>query len=177
MKNFIVKNITEDKYIKEALKLDAVVYPNITQVDFETCKMWSNKNPYIYHFIFDNEKLIGYCNFMAISESCYKRYISGKMRDNTIGEKDVITLKKNRSYRFLFCSLVVDEKYRDGEALTYLLTSFYRNTKRLFKDKNITVKSVIADCVNKDIEEFLKNSDFKLVHKSTDSAIYEGNIF
>lgn len=177
MGNFRIKTFVSIEDVKAMCELDKKNYKTNNQVDFETCKSWYDKNPKIYTAITHNNKLIGYINFMPITEDCYNRFKSGELLEQGIMPDDILVMEPNNSYNCLFSSVVVDKKYQNTEAFTYLISSFYRNMLKLIKDNNIKINTIIADCVNKRIEEFVLSSGFKKVLKNKNYNIYEGNIF
>lgn len=177
MSKFIIKNFVDLDDVKEMCELDKVNYEIDNQVSFEICKTWYKKNPLIYTAIFRDEELIGYINFMPISDQLYNNFVNGKIPEQSINPKDILVMKPGKSYYCLFSSVVIREDYKNSEAFLMLMTTFYRNMKTKLSRENITIKSIIADCVNKKMEKFVKDSGFKQVFKNKDYNIYEGNVF
>ena len=124
-----------------------------------------------------DDELIGYINFMPVTDGAYKKFREGKLTEQNLTAKDVKILKPNKEYHCLFLSVVIDKKYQNTEAFTMLISNFYKNTKNYLQTHNIIIKSILADCVNKKMEQFVKNSGFKRVFKNENYNIYEGNIF
>ena len=177
MSNFVIKNFVSKEDIKSMCELDKKVYKPENQVDPKICEGWYDKNPRIYTAIVSNNKIIGYINFMPITEDCYNKFKNGNMPEQGITPEDIEVMEPNKEYYCLFSSVVIDKAYQNTQAFTILISSFYRNLKQHVTQNNITIKSVIADCVNKKIGEFVKNSGFKQIYKDKNYNIYEGNIF
>lgn len=177
MKKFQVKTFVSLEDVKFMCELDKKVFKENNQVEFKICEEWYNKNPRIYTAITDSDKLIGYINFMPITEDCYNRIKNGSLQENNVPVEDILRMEKNGSYYCLFSSVVIDKAYQNTEAFTILITTFYKNMLDHLNKNNIKIVSIIADCVNKKMEQFVINSGFKRVFKNKNSNIYEGNIF
>lgn len=177
MVQYRIKNFVSLEDVKTMCEIDKKNYKVNNQVDFETCKSWYDKNPRIYTAITHNSKVIGYINFMPITEECYNNFKTGKLLEQGITADDILIMEPNNSYYCLFSSVVVDKAYQNTEAFTYLISSFYKNMLRFTTENNIKITSIIADCVNNKIEQFVLNSGFKKVLKNKNYKIYEGNIF
>jgi hypothetical protein len=177
MVNFVIKNFVSKDDVKKMCDLDKTLYTPQNQVDLKICESWYDKNPRIYTAILLNDNLIGYINFMPITDECYEKFKSGKMPEQGITPSDMEVMEPNKSYYCLFSSVVIDKKYQNTPAFTFLISSFYRNMKKYLNDNNIKIKSIIADCVNKKMAEFVVNSGFKQIYKDNNYNIYEGNVF
>ena len=177
MKKFQIKTFVSLDDVRQMCELDKKVFKENNQVGFDVCTSWYNKNPKIYTAITDNNKIIGYINFMPITEDSYIRIKNGSLSENSVSADDILEMKKDNSYYFLFSSVVIDKEYQNTDAFTILITTFYKNTLNYIQKNNIKITSIIADCVNKKMEQFVINSGFKRVFKNRNSNIYEGNIF
>lgn len=177
MSKFTIKNFVSLDDVKKMCELDQAVYDEFNQVPFEICKTWYEKNPHIYTAIFNNDELIGYINFMPISDELYNKFITGTFMEQNISADDIMIMESGKEYYTLFSSVVISEKYKNTNAFFMLLSSFYKNMKTKLTAENIKIKSTIADCVNKKIKKFVIDSNFKQVIKNKDFDIMEGNIF
>lgn len=176
MGKFVIKNFIGDEELKQIIELDRKNFSDDNFTNFDICKEWIDVNPYICTCVYDQNILGGYIAFMPITKECYDRHIKGEIKDSEIRGKDVLPFEVGKEHYCLIVSLVVDEKYRDGDLLVYLLNSFYKKVKKFERD-GIKIKTIIADCVNERVEEFALNSGFKCVVKNNYCKIYEGNIF
>jgi len=173
MNNFVVKNLVTKDDVKSMLKIDKIVFKEENNVPKDIVLSWFNKNPNIYTAIFDKNKLIGYINFMPITEECYNNYLTKEFTENNIVSNDILTYQPNEKYYTLFSSVAINPKYHNTTAFTQLITNFYKNMKSYLTKNNITIISTIAECVNKNMEEFVVSSGFKKIKNN----IYEGQIF
>ena len=154
MGNFVIKNFVSLEDVKQMCELDKMVFDKPNQVDFEICKTWYDKNPLIYTAIYDNHQLIGYINFMPISDQLYNKFITGTFMEQNISPDDILVMESGKEYYTLFSSVVVREDYQNTDAFLLLISNFYRNMKAKLMRENIKIKSTIADCVNKKIKQF-----------------------
>lgn len=177
MNKFVIKKFVSEDDIFQMCELDKRTFKDLNQVDFDVCKSWYNKNPQIYTAIMKDDTLIGYINFMPVTDTAYKKFREGKLSEQSLTAKDIKIMRPNKEYYCLFLSVVIDKKYQNTEAFTILISNFYKNTKTYLQTHNISIKSILADCVNKKMEQFVKNSGFKRVFKNENYNIYEGNIF
>lgn len=175
MSKFTIKNFVGDDDLLQMLELDKKNYSEEDRGIYEVCKEWLASNPFIYTCVYNGKTLCGYLAFMPITKECYERHIKGEIKDSQITGADVLPFTPGQEHYCLLVSLVVDEEYRDGDALVCLLNSFYRQL-RDYEKKGVVIKTIIADCVNPRVEEFAKNSGFKCVIKNQHCNIYEGNI-
>jgi len=114
---------------------------------------------------------------MPISDELYNNFKAGKTLEQAINPKDIMVMESGKSYYCLFSSVVIKEEYQNSDAFLLLISSFYRNMKTKLTRENIEIKSVIADCVNKKMEQFVIDSNFKPLLINDEFNIYEGNIF
>ena len=125
MRKFQIKTFVSLDDIMQMCELDKKIYKELNQVDFKVCESWYNKNPRIYTAITDNKKVIGYINFMPITEDAYNRIKSGALAESDVVADDIVNMEPNNAYYCLFSSVVVDKAYQNSEAFTLLITAFY----------------------------------------------------
>lgn len=70
-------------------------------------------------------------------------------------------------------AVAIKEEYQDGEAIIELWNGLLNKLKSL----NLTISSVVADCVSKHGEKFEKQRlNAKFITNSNGCKVYEGNI-
>lgn len=70
-------------------------------------------------------------------------------------------------------AVAIKEEYQDGEAIIELWNGLLNKLKSL----NLTISSVVADCVSKHGEKFEKQRlNAKFITNSNGGKVYEGNI-
>jgi hypothetical protein len=160
--------------IKQAIDLDRLVYKNPVDVgDIDKCKSWIKKNNQIYTFLLNEDKLIGYINFMPVTETCYEDFKQGIIRDSDISSKDIVKFSNESPNKCIFISIVIHPDYQNGLEIRLLLKGFF-NKLKLLKTENFNISHIVADCVSnigeKAAVKFLKA---KLIKESSKSKIYE----
>lgn len=176
MSKFIIKKFVGEQELLDMLELDKKCYATQDQGVYEICKEWLSANSDIYTCVYDGSTLCGYLAFMPITRECYEKHLKGQIKDYQITGRDVLPFTEGQEHYCLLVSLVVDEEYRDGNALVSLLHSFYRRLKD-YEKRNIKIKTIIADCVNPRAEEFCQKNGFRQVIKNDHCNIYEGNVW
>lgn len=72
MKNIEIKFQPTNNEIKEAIFLDSENYENIDVGEFEKCMSWYKKNKEIYTLLKVDNVLVGYINFVPLTNECMK---------------------------------------------------------------------------------------------------------
>ena len=120
-----------------------------------------------------DNKVIGYINFMQITDTAYNKVKQGKLKDYELSIDDIVLFQSKKPLKCLFTSIVIHPDYQTGFALNRLWQGFIDKLKSL----NLTITSVIMDCVT-DIGEkcAIQYLSAKFVNNSKNGKIYEGNI-
>lgn len=164
------------KDIKQAITLDNNCFEKEdNRGTLERCKLWFKKNKDIYLMIKCNNIIIGYINFMPLTNKSYNLYRTGKLNDYEITDKDIEVYTPAKTYNCLLCSIVINSNYRDSKVILFLLNSFRRKLKKLEK-QGIKFNNVLADCVSKDGEKFAIRAGFHYLADKPDSKLYERKI-
>jgi hypothetical protein len=173
MRNYTVKHQITPENLKDMIMLDSRSYTPNERGELELCLSWYHKNPDIYTVLLDGDKVIGYINFLPVKPEVYEKMKAGKMTDKKLSANDIEKFEPNKNHCCLFMSVVLDENYRLSKALLVLMEGFYKKMKT-FKQQNIQIKSVLADCVSKQGELYAIRQGFSYVkHSDHNSVIYE----
>lgn len=173
MSKFSIETRVNDTLIKEMIELDKLVFKGDDIGDENKCKEWVGINPDIYTVLMADNKVIGYINFMPITDKAYNKVKQGKLKDYELGKDDIIAYSSNKPLKCLFTSIVIHPKFQTGHALTRLWKGFINKLKSL----NVTIVSVIVDCVTEMGEKCAKNYlGAQFITNSNNGKIYEGNI-
>jgi hypothetical protein len=127
--------------------------------------------------MYEGSTLVGYINFLPITNECAKLIRKGIKKDSDITGEDILNYEKHDTYTCLFVSLVVHPDYQNTNAMMRLLTAWRKHVKELMQKNNITIESILVDCVNDKIKELVKRLKFKPIIKNDRMNIYEGDIF
>lgn len=173
MSKFNIVTRVDDNLIKEMIELDKLVFKGDDIGAFNKCKKWVEINPDIYTVLMADNKVIGYINFMPITDTSYNKVKQGKLKDYELNNDDIILFSNCKPLKCLFTSIVIHPDHQTGLALTRLWKGFINKLKSL----NLTIVSVIMDCVTEMGEKCAKNYlGAQFITNSNNGKIYEGNI-
>ena len=173
MSKFSIVNQVNDTLIKEMIELDKLVFKGDDIGDEDKCKEWVGINPDIYTVLMADNKVIGYINFMPITDTAYNKVKQGKLKDYELSIDDIVTYSSHKPLKCLFTSIVIHPDHQTGFALNRLWQGFIDKIKSL----NITISSIIMDCVSNIGKKCaIKHLKAKFITNSENGEIYEGNI-
>ena len=110
---------------------------------------------------------------MPITDKAYNKVKQGKLKDYELSIDDIVAYSSHKPLKCLFTSIVIHPKFQTGLALTRLWKGFINKLKSL----NLTITSVIMDCVTEMGEKCAKNYlGAQFITNSNNGRIYEGNI-
>ncbi len=78
MINYRVEYTATDDLISQAINIDRQVYSKSDVGKINACKQWLNVNNEIYTFLLDGNKLVGYINFVHLTDECFELFCKGK---------------------------------------------------------------------------------------------------
>ena len=105
--NYKVVYKVNDELLKQMLELDASVYKEEDSGVLEICKEWLSINDEIYTMLLHCNKVIGYINFMPITDECYYGFTKGTKKDYEIDRKDILPFSKIKDNKCLLTSVVI----------------------------------------------------------------------
>ncbi len=141
----IVYSVADD-YLTQMIELDKYAYTGDDVGEYALCKEWLEVNPEIYTILLHNGKVIGYINFMPVTNDCYFLFRQGKINDREITKSDILPFSSNRDNKCIFTSIVLKEEYRNSLSLNRLWQGFIAKINQL-SDKGVRICNVIMDCV------------------------------
>ena len=170
---FSIETRVNDAIIKEMIELDKLVFSAEDIGTFDECKEWIEINQDIYTVLKFDNKVIGYINFMPITDKAYQAIKQGTLKDYQLKSNQIVKFTKNIPMKCLFTSIVIHPKFQTGLAITILWKAFLNKLQSL----DLTISSVIMDCVTEIGEKCAKNYlGAKFITYSHNGKIYEGNI-
>ena len=105
MKDYTILNKVDDNILKEMIALDNLVFKDKDIGNFDRCKEWLSANPDIYTVLLCNGKVIGYINFMPITDECYERFRQGKEKDYQLKKTEMTKFNSSKPLKCLFTFL------------------------------------------------------------------------
>lgn len=173
MSEFNIVNHVNDVIIKEMIELDKLVFKGEDIGAFDKCKEWVKRNPDIYTVLMQDDKVIGYINFMPITDKAYQAIKQGKLKDYELNNDDIISFSNCKPLKCLFTSIVIKPECQDTQAITELWNGFINKLKTM----KFNISSIVIDCVSEMGEKFIKQHlNVKFITNSHNGKIYEGNI-
>lgn len=173
MSKFSIVNQVNDTLIKEMIELDKLVFQGEDIGAFDKCKEWVETNPDIYTVLTDDNKVIGYINFMPLTEKAYQMVLQGKLKDYQLASEHINQFQSNKPLKCFLTAIAIREEYQDTKAIIELWNGLLNKLNAL----NLTISSVVADCVSSHGEKLVKQRlDAKFITNSNGGKIYEGNI-
>ena len=173
MSKFSIVNQVNDTLIKEMIELDKLVFKGEDIGAFDKCKEWIKSNPDIYTVLMLDNKVIGYINFMPITNEAYLLIKQGQLKDYELNTNHIVKFTKDVPLKCLFTSIVVHPDHQTGLELARLWKGFLNK----FKSLKLTISSVIMDCVTEMGEKCAKSYlGAQFITNSHNGKIYEGNI-
>lgn len=170
---FSVVGQVDDALIKEMIELDKLVFKGDDVGGFDRCKQWIERNPDIYTVLLQGNKVIGYINFMPVTNEAYQVIKQGKLKDYELNSSHIAKFTKNVYLKCLFTSIVIHPNHQNGFELAKLWKGFINKLKRL----DVKISSVVMDCVTEMGEKCARNRlGAKFVTNSQNGKIYEGNL-
>ena len=165
-----------DKMMNQALCLDEETFDESDTGTFALCKEWYRKNKKIYTVLKLNGEVVGYINFMPLTDECYQQFRQGKCKDVNLHKKDIALFSKNKKNKCLLLSINIRKDLRDSKAIVLLWNGFIKRIRKWHK-KGVIVSSVLFDCVSPDgIKYAVKHFDAKYICDSDGGKIYEGTL-
>ena len=170
------KEITKND-IKQALKLDKMVYKEEYYLTEEMCYSYYNANNEIYIMIINDltDEIIGYMNYVPINDEFYEKIRTGLYIDTILKAKDILKYEKNNEYNIYLSSIVINPSYQNMGYSKLLLNALKEKIEKLYKQQ-IYYKRIIADVVSNEGKHICDQLKIKFVKNTNHfSKIYETN--
>lgn len=136
-------HIMDDGMFNEISKLDKEVYPKdfLWKSDYQ--KKLYDKNKDTFSLIKYKKDLVGYINYLVITEDEYEKIINSKKIVINYDSDDIVKYHKNKGNYVVIDSIVVDEKYYNKKTVKL----FNKAIKKYFAQKRkegYLVNNIIA---------------------------------
>ena len=172
----------------QIMGLDRVVYPEEYVGCLENMVVRYEKNPRSFVCVMDGAKVAGYINFFPVSDDVWQRIIDPKQTgpgavcfkekdgqrlemipDDDIRPEDVPVFEPGKKYNLFILSVVVDEKYRNGDAAVQLSDAWIDYLNAL-KAEGIGIRAIAAVTISEDGEKYMRTRLFRLVRECRDES-------
>ena len=170
----IIKDI--DKYIDEIITLDDKFYDQeyLWSNDYQRKVYERNKESFIA--VIDNDKLIGYLNYLNIREDKYNEIKSSNIIIDEFALDDIIPFTNNNN--IVINSVVIDRNYQNTDVIKYITDGLLDKLKEL-ENNGYRIKSLDLTAISEDGAKFAKNLGLDLYKELEDGNklfIKEDNI-
>lgn len=171
--SYICKTKISQAELREALLLDKQCFGDRSAV-YKVCKFWLIKNDESFIILKEKStnKVVGYICFLPLAEKIYKKYLSGEIHEYQLRSKDIMKYDKGKSYDCLFCSIIIDEKHRDGTAIKVMMNG-YNDLMKSLQKRGICIKKIVADCITDDGIKFIRRENYNFVKAYDGGKIFE----
>ena len=147
----IIKDV--DNYIEEIIQLDNKFYKEEYTWSDEYQKAVYERNKDSFIAVTNDNKLVGYLNFLNISDNVYNQMLKSNVIIDEYDLKDIMPFTENNN--ILICSIVIDKEYQNTGVVKYLTDGLLARLKELEKN-NYHIKTLSGTAVSEDGQKLLK---------------------
>ena len=128
--------------------MDNCVYPDYLCVPFDKCLEYFKKNPSVYIMLVDEDKLVGYLSLCPVDRAAYNSLRNGCICDNHFNINNIQKYYPGCTYSLYLSSVVIDPHYQGYKLSFKLADAALKQIEDLYEQKEITIRSVVADVVS-----------------------------
>ena len=170
----IIKDI--DKYIAEIITLDDKFNKEeyLWSNDYQRKVYGRNKDSFIA--VIDNDKLIGYLNYLNIKEDKYNQIKLSNIIIDEFSLEDIIPFTNNNN--IVINSVVIDKDYQNTDVIKYITDGLLDKLKEL-ESNGYHINSIDLTAISSDGAKFARNLGLDLYKELDDGNklfIKEDNI-
>lgn len=167
-----LKKNEEEKFIREMLELDSLVYPLKFQGTYPKvmARFQANKDSYINLYL--KNKLIAYICFFPITDDLSKRIdCSHREFADDIEARDILPFQERVNNTIFVISIVVHKDYQNAEAIKILTNEFIRYLKEK-DEQNYFINRIISFASTDDGFKIFRTLNFHQVERFEDNTRY-----
>ncbi len=164
-----------DDYIDQIVMLDNQFYDEEYMWDNEYQEAIYEKNKDSFIACICGNKLIGYLNYLTITDDVYNKIKTSDVIIDKFKLDDIIPFTNN--VNIFIDSVVVDLNYQDTEVIKYLTDGLLSKLKSI--DSKYNIKSLSGTAISEDGKKLLTNlgmENVKLLNDGNNLFIREGNV-
>lgn len=163
-----INNITFTKL----KKLDEKYYDKNLLWDLDYQKELYNKNKNSYTLITDNNKIIGYINYLCVSKKEYENYIRSEEMIIKYDTQDIVNYSKDNANYIIIDSIVMSTNYQNYKSVTLCSDDIKEFLKNKFK-RGFNILGVSAISTTDFEAEVLEKTNFYNIRDlDTDYTLY-----
>lgn len=153
-------SMINDKVFEKMFKLDKEMYPKDLLWKSEYQKSLYEKNKDTFSIIKYKKDIVGYINYLVISDSKYNEILKDEKLTIDYEDEDILNYKKNKDNYIIIDSIVVDENYDHKKTIKLYNRAIKKYLDRKRKE-GYNIKDVIAIGTNDFENNVLDNSLLK----------------
>lgn len=171
-------NIKRDKTLEDFIymeQLELKYYSAEHVTPYEEAYLWSQSNPNTGFVLEDGGRIVAFTDILPVRREIFDSIAAGKFNDKYLTAKDLIAMEELRAgdeVNLLLSCVLVDEEYRETDALKVLLSAhleYYRG----FAARGIAIGDVVTSNVTEAGERFSERMEFERIGRSEhDTALY-----
>ena len=164
-----------DKYINQVVTLDNQFYDDEYMWDDEYQKAIYEKNKDSFIACIYEDKLIGYLNYLTITDNMYNKIKTSNVIIDKFELDDIIPFSND--VNIFIDSVVIDKNYQDTDVVKYLTDGLLSKLKSI--DSKYNIKSLSGTAISEDGKKLLTNlgmENVKLLNDGNNLFIREDNV-
>ena len=142
--NILDKNFFEDEYLWE--------------YEYQLSLFEKNKNSFV--MVVKGEELVGYINYLVISEEKYMQMIKSETTVDRFAVEEVLPFSKQKGNYITINSVVISKDFQDGEVIRLLATNFKKVITSI-DEAGCKIKGMNSFAVSEHGEKLLDRWGFK----------------
>lgn len=149
-----------DEMLKEIRKLDEKFFDSeyLWEDDYQIQLFNKNKESLI--IVNYNNKLVGYLNYLVLTEEKYNEMINSNITIDNFEIDEITSFYKNKNNYITINSIVIDKDFQNGDVIKCLTERLQLILKQKNND-NYTISGMNAIAVSEDGRKALKNLGFE----------------
>jgi len=164
-------NIKSEKTLDDFIymeQLELKYYSEEHVTPYQEAYLWHLSNPKTGFALEDNGKIVAFTDILPIKKAVFDQIVSGTYNDKYLTSDDLVYmdgLKEGDSVDLLLSCVLVDEDYRETDALKTLLNA-HMDYYRYYVSRGISIESVLTSNVTEAGERFSERTGFERIGRS-----------
>ncbi len=164
-------NIKHEKTLEDFIdmeQLELKYYSEEHVTPHEEAYLWHLSNPNTGFVLEDGGKIAAFTDILPVKREIFDGIVAGKFNDKYLTAEDLVVmedLKEGAEVNLLLSCVLVDEEYRETDALKVLLDA-HLNYYRSFLDRGIVIGDVVTSNVTRAGEGFSERMGFERIGRS-----------
>lgn len=167
------KTLDDFRYMEQ---LELKYYSEEHVTPHQEAYLWYKANPNTGLVLEDNGRIVAFTDILPVKQEILQQIVNGTFNDKYLTPENLIdmdSLKEGDTFNLLLSCVVVDDDYRETDALRILLKAHLEYYGQYSK-KGVRINSVVTSNVTEAGERFSERMGFERIGESEHgTAIYE----